>query len=216
MKDLSEKNDTLIIPVEYGKSVLSEDQIFSGGDKDKVRPIVLMIYLIKTGDRNILVDAGCVTMPGFVVENFICPFAALKEKGVSVGDITDLIITHSHHDHIECASGFKNARIYIQKYEWEEGKRYIPDCARVVTFEDELSIRENVKIVRIGGHSKDSCIVEIACGEQTIVIAGDECYSRRCLDKRIPTGNSFDPEKSRRFIEKYSNPKYRVLLCHDR
>ena len=40
-----------IIPIEYGKSVLSEREIFQGGVEDKFRPIVLMIYLIKTENR---------------------------------------------------------------------------------------------------------------------------------------------------------------------
>lgn len=47
-----------IIPTEYGKSVLSENMIFQGGAEDKFRPIVFMIYLIKTQDRFILADAG--------------------------------------------------------------------------------------------------------------------------------------------------------------
>ena len=47
------------------------------------------------------------------------------------------------------------------------------------------------------------------------VIAGDECYLRKCLTKKIPTGASFDIIASHKFIEKYSSKKYTVLLCHD-
>lgn len=47
-----------------------------------------MIYLIRTTDRNILVDAGCVTMPGFVMEDFIGPVVALERMGVSTDKIS--------------------------------------------------------------------------------------------------------------------------------
>lgn len=47
------------------------------------------------------------------------------------------------------------------------------------------------------------------------IISGDECYSKECLKNKIPTGSSVCPEKSVEFIEKYSDSKYTVLLCHD-
>jgi glyoxylase-like metal-dependent hydrolase (beta-lactamase superfamily II) len=72
-----------------------------------------------------------------------------------------------------------------------------------------------VKIIKIGGHSKGSCIVEIESDDKIYIIAGDECYKRECLNKKIPTGASFDKKASREFIEKYSDKKYTVLLCHD-
>ena len=82
-------------------------------------------------------------------------------------------------------------------------------------FSDEFSVCENVKIIKIGGHSKGSCIVEIKMNGKVYVVAGDECYLRECLDNKIPTGSSFDKQASKDFIEKYSSKKYTVLLCHD-
>lgn len=115
---------TEIIPIEYGKSVLSEGMIFHNGVDGKFRPIVFMIYLIKTENRLILVDAGCVTMPGFEMTDFIGPVKALGNLNIKPEDITDVIITHSHHDHIECVNEYKNAKIYIQRDEYEMGKQY--------------------------------------------------------------------------------------------
>ncbi len=127
-----------------------------------------------------------------------------------------MIITHAHHDHIECVKYFKNATVHIQKVEHKNGKSYIPDGFVVNIFEDEFSVCENVKIVKIGGHSEGSCVVEIQDGEKLYVVCGDECYLRECLTRKIPTGSSFSEEKSRDFIEKYSDKKYDVLLCHDK
>lgn len=204
-----------IIPIEYGKSVLPESWIFENGAENKIRPIVFKIYLIRTENRLILVDAGCETMPGFDMKDFIGPIKALNNIGISLEKITDVIITHAHHDHIECAKYFKNAALYIQKDEYEAGKGYLAENLNIRTFDEEMQICGGIKAVKIGGHSKGSSIVEITDSYKKYIIAGDECYLRDCLAKQIPTGISYNPEKSRAFIQKYGKGGYTVLLCHD-
>ena len=129
---------TEIIPIEYGKSVLPESMIFQNGAENKFRPIVFMIYLIKAENRLILADAGCVPMPGFDMHNFIGPIKALEKLNIAPSDITDVIITHAHHDHIECVKYFENARIYIQCDEYESGKNYFAASADVRLFDDGI------------------------------------------------------------------------------
>lgn len=204
-----------IVPVVYGRSVMPESMIFPGGAKDRFRPIVFMIYLIRIGKRLILADAGCETMPDFDMTDFIGPVRALAQLHIAPGDITDVVITHAHHDHIESVKYFTNAAIYIQQDEYENGKAYFTPALRVNTFDGGLDLGDGVRVVKIGGHSVGSCVVEITAGDKTYVIAGDECYQRECLDRRIPTASAFDSEKSREFINKYSSGKYTVLLCHD-
>ena len=204
-----------IIPIDYGKSVLPESWIFENGAENKLRPIVFRVYSIKTENRLILADAGCETMPGFVMTDFIGPVKALRNIGVKADEITDLMITHAHHDHIECAKYFKNAVIYIQKDEYEAGKGYLPENLNILTFDEEMQICDGIKAVKIGGHSKGSSIVEITNSGKKYIIAGDECYKGDCLTKQIPTGSSYNPEKSRDFVKKYGNGEYTVLLCHD-
>lgn len=204
-----------IIPIEYGKSVLPESMIFINGSEDKVREIVFKVYLVKTSEKLILVDAGCETMPGFVMREFIGTVQALKNINIVPEEITDVIITHSHHDHIECVRYFKNAIIHIQKDEYDTGKSYIPDDFKVNIFKNEFSVCENVRIIKIAGHSKGSCVVKITSDGKNYIISGDECYLRECLIEKIPTGSSFNQKASREFIEKFSDRKYTVLLCHD-
>lgn len=205
-----------IIILEYGKSVLPESMVFVNGSKEAVRDIVFRVILVKEGDRNILLDAGCETMPGFDMRDFIGPVKALENIGISPDEIDDVVITHSHHDHIESVRYFKNAVIHINKDEYESGKGYIPEGFKLDVFSEECNITENIRVLKIGGHSKGSCIVEIKKDGETYIYAGDECYLRECLDKKIPTGTSCCIEKSIEFIEKYSDDKkYNVLLAHD-
>ena len=204
-----------ITRVIFGRTTLSERYVFRNGDPSVRRPIVLSVFLIDTGDRRILVDAGCDTMPGFDVEDFIGPERALEMIGVSALDITDLVLTHSHHDHTESTHLYKNATVYVHRDEYPESCRFIPDGMRVELFTDEAVICDGVRAVWSGGHSLGSSVVEIDCGDETVVIVGDECYSHECFTRQIPTGSAVAPLRAESFIKKYSSPEYRVLITHE-
>lgn len=207
--------DISVYCLKYAESVIPESMVFLSGSKEKVIPISFAIYLIETQDKKILVDTGSNTMPGFVMKRFYSPVFVLRQIGFSADEITDVIITHAHHDHIEAVNYFKNAVIHINNQEYLMGKNYIPKENSIDTFEKECNIADNIKIVTIGGHSKGSSIVEINCNDYIITLCGDECYTDKCIEEKIPTGSYFDLDKSREFIEKYSNKKYRVHTCHD-
>jgi len=204
-----------IIPIQYGKTTIPESMCFINGCRQNRRSIVFKIYLIKTEEKLILADAGCETMSSFKMTNFIGTVGALKYININPEEITDVVITHSHHDHIECVKYFKNATVHIQKDEYIRGKKYIPSDFKLNIFDNEFTIKENIKVLKIAGHTEGSCIVEIKANDRIHVIVGDECYLRECITNRIPTGSSFDPEASQKFIEKYSDEKYEILLCHD-
>lgn len=205
-----------ITALNYGESVLPESMIFENGDPNAVRDIIFRIYLVKEDNKLILIDAGCETMPGFDMKSFIGSVRALKNIGISPEDITDVIVTHSHHDHIECVKHFKNAVIHIEKREYKNGKKYIPKNFKINTFSDKLCITDSIKIISIGGHSEGSCIVQAKSCDKTYIFAGDECYIRECLTKKIPTGASCCRTASRKFVEKYSDEsRYTVFLSHD-
>lgn len=209
------KNRRTLIPLKYGESVLSESRIFENGSPDKYLKIDFIIYLIDTGKKKILIDAGCDVMPGFEMTNWEKPSEVLKQHGYDPNEITDVIITHAHRDHIAAVNYYNRAVIHIQEDEYVSGKKYIPDDFTVICFSDDYAIDEGVEIIKIGGHSCGSCIVKFDIDGKEQVIIGDECYHRECLIRHIPTGSSCCPEKSRAFIEEYSKPQYTVWLCHD-
>ncbi len=200
-----------IAALKYGESVFGENYIFKGGNKDKRLPISFTIYLIQTESKNILVDAGCDDGAGFEMSLFKKPIAVLKEYGLSPNDITDVIITHSHHDHTEAVKYYENAVIHIQRNEYAAAKRYIPKSFTVHLIDDTFSLTENVIIKKIGGHSIGSCIVLA----DNYVFCGDECYYEKCLTDKICTGASYNEELSRTFIEEYGKDTYVPLLFHD-
>ena len=172
------------------------------GDDTKV-PISLLVFLIETDERRILIDAGCDTMPGYDVKYRISPAEALLRYGVAPEEITDVILTHAHHDHIDAVHYFKRATVYISAVQYGERARtkdYFPPEMQVVTFEEQITL-DGVTALVWGGHAPGSAIVTFSHGGREYVISGDECYTRACLTERRPTGNSRDPEKSLAFVK---------------
>ncbi len=201
--------------LKYGETYIDEGMAYQGGDRSKKLPISLTIYLLETDGRKILVDAGCDTMPGFELSNFCSPTEVLGRLGIQADEITDLVLTHAHHDHAEATHYFKNATIHIESGEIDAARRFIPDTMSVEVFSESKTVGGCAEVVKIGGHSKGSCIVEFDYKGKRHVICGDECYVRRCLEEGIPTGASYSREKSLEFVKKYGSEQYVTLLCHD-
>lgn len=211
---MSEENFAVYC-LKYAESVLPESMAFWGASKEKVIPISFAVYLIKTKGKNILVDAGCDAMPDFVMKRYYSPAFVLRKVGLSAEEITDVIITHAHHDHIEAIKHFINAVIHISEEEYSNGKKYIPENMPVNVFKEQILIEEQIKVIKCGGHSTGSSIVEITDKDKIHILAGDECYTNLNIEKRICTGTFYNKEKSIEFVKKYSDKNYYVHTCHD-
>lgn len=206
---------TKIITLKYAESTIPESAVFQGGQREKRIPITFAVYLIVTGNKHILVDVGCDTMPGFDMVNYERPVDVLRRFGYEPEAITDVIITHAHHDHIAAVGYYKNALLHIQEDEYAEGQQMIPEDFRVKTFKDSLSVADAIVVKRIGGHTLGSCIVEFRYGGTCYVFSGDECYARECLTYKRPTGSSCNLKQSEYFVNEYSKDCYKVFLCHE-
>lgn len=199
----------------YAQSTLPESWIFDGGDENKAVPILFSVFVVRTATRTILIDVGCETIRGFEMVYHKHPLEALRESGVSPEDITDVVITHAHHDHIACVKCFPHACVHIQEDEYESGKAYLTANKTVERFRERKRIENGVEIVKIGSHSKGSCVVECVRDDATYVLCGDECYSLYNIEHRVPTANPYSKENSQRFIDTYATDAYRCLVCHD-
>ncbi len=197
-----------ITALKFGESTIAESQVYQYGDPNKRVPIAFTMYLICTGERRILVDAGCYTMPDFEMQHFCGPAAVLRSVGVQSEEITDVILTHTHHDHIEAIGDYPNAAVYLHRSEYETARPYLGD-RNVVLFDDSYTLVNGVTVRHVGGHSVGSSIVTVG----DFVIVGDECYARDCLTEGRPIGSVYDREASRRFLEAYADAK--ALLCHE-
>ena len=161
-----------IYALKFGESTIAESQVYQNGDRNVRLPISFTMYLIQSGDRLILVDAGCYTMPDFEMHYFCGPRPLLLQLGADPTSITDVILTHAHHDHVEAVGEYTNATVYLERREYKEAKPYLQKTERLVLFDDEHELLEDVRIKRVGGHSIGSCIVKVKTQKGEFVYTG--------------------------------------------
>lgn len=140
-------------------------------------------YLVKTRDRNILVDTGIGSMafgmPGRLLEE-------LENNGFQPEDIDVVFLTHMHGDHLgwsvteEGEPTFPRARYVTQAAEREDsgprvGQALAPleSLGVVDLLYGEEPISEEVISLPTPGHSPGHASVLVSSGEQDVIITGD-------------------------------------------
>ncbi|HYL63077.1 MAG TPA: N-acyl homoserine lactonase family protein [Candidatus Methylomirabilis sp.] len=108
----------------------AEDDLanFVMGDPHEKINIAMVIWLIRGGGHNILFDSGYhrdTFLKEFPSTDYIRPDEAVKLAGVQPEDITDIVISHAHWDHMGGIDLFPKATVWIQK---EEFRYYTGDA----------------------------------------------------------------------------------------
>lgn len=192
----------------------SKDQplidLVNGAHDAGVLDLPFGFVLAQNGGRNVLVDTGFLNEGSgaefskkFGIPYWISPIRMLAELGVKADDVTDIVLSHAHFDHMGSISAFRNACIYIQKREWLSWNEAMalppqygfltaiinPDDMRSAfdaAVEHRLTLvdgdRDNLIPgihVRLGeGHTLGQQFAIIETGRGRLVAAGDCVYSR--------------------------------------
>ncbi|XP_071398814.1 metallo-beta-lactamase domain-containing protein 1 [Centroberyx affinis] len=122
-----------------------------------------------TGPRTILVDTG-----GPWDRDFLP--TTLKERGLGPGDVSLVVGTHGHSDHIGNLGLFPTAMIVVG-CDISEGDRYLPNQ---LAEGQAYRIDEHVSIVPSPGHTGQDVSVQVrGTSLGTVLVAGDlfECCS---------------------------------------
>jgi N-acyl homoserine lactone hydrolase len=116
--------------------------------------------LIKSDEHTILVDCGHDNAAygkkladDCGVENWASPRDVLAEVGVTPEDISHVIVTHAHFDHMGGAALFPNAKFYIQERElsrWVWSMSLDPRFRFLMTAADPADIIRCVELARDG------------------------------------------------------------------
>lgn len=109
-----------VYAIQYAASRRPSREFFLGADPhDGPAPINYFVWLIRNGDRYILVDTGfSATRAAARGRDFIrCPTEGLGQLGVAAEDVDTVIITHLHYDHAGNLDLFPNATFILQDEE---------------------------------------------------------------------------------------------------
>jgi len=190
--------------------------LIAGADTSRRLDIAMMVWLLKGPDgRNVLVDAG------FHRENFVNrwhptgfmpPSDAVARAGVKPEDITDVIVSHVHWDHLDGIDLFPKARVWIQREEFEhhlDSTGVVKDRAidatdakvlagiakegRVMLVDgDGKEIIPGIRVYTGGKHTFASQLATVNTESGTVVIASDNMYLYENLAKHVPIAQTLD------------------------
>ncbi len=217
-------------------------QMVAGADaKDSIH-VCNMLWLLKgENGRNILVDAGYIdTNETAEMEKFVRPDLMLKKINVSPDDITDIIITHPHYDHIGGITLFPKAKIWMQKDDfdyfvgdaWQEkgekrgfakgDVRNIIEAnlqGRVKTVKgDSIEIIPGIRVFTGSKHTFENQYLLVNCNskDNKILLASDAIWFYLNYDKLLPATLCMDSGAYVKAMRRMKtlDPKY-IIPGHD-
>ena len=186
--------------------------LVKGADPERKLDIAMMVWLIRGGGHNILVDSGFYReelVREWKPVDFVKPDEAVLRAGVAATDITDVIITHAHWDHAGGASLFPNAQIWIQKDEYEyyltrtgrggvtaEDMDYLRRANEAKRLHlvngDNREILPGIRVYTGGLHTYASQYVSVTATPGTVVLASDNVYLYENIDQHVAIAQTFD------------------------
>lgn len=159
----------------------------------------VMVFVVRTDDGAVLVDTGF----GRNIE------AGLNKVGLSPNDITTVLITHAHGDHIgglsrEGAPVYPRAKVYIpvRDYEWSQQARdaLAPYGDAVTTFEpdaDPAAAREllpGIRPIAAYGHTPGHTVYVLESSGERMMITGDLVHVEAIQMPRPNVSMRFDTD----------------------
>ncbi len=217
-------------------------RLVAGADPARTVDMPFMFWVLKgTGNRNVLIDAGTYRGP-FVehweLQNVIKPSIAIGKVGLTPDQITDVILTQMHWDHVEGVDLFPKARVWMQREEYDHyidarGHRQkgliAPEDATMLA-----NLRQVGRLMMVDGdaqeivpgivvytgckHTYASQYVGVRTGTGTVVVASDCVYTYENLEKHLPLGLTQDRDADfhawERMLRIASNPRL-IVPGHD-
>ena len=189
--------------------------LIAGGDSARRIDIALMVWLIRAPGRTILMDAGFYRdkfMTRWRPADYARPSIAVERAGVQAEDVTDIIVSHVHWDHLDGADLFPNARLWIQRAEYEyyvdsAGRprrstidsldaRMLADlrgAGRVHLVDgDSVEVFPGIRVFTGGKHTFASQYAAVSTASGTIVLASDNAYLYENFDQKRPIAQTLD------------------------
>jgi glyoxylase-like metal-dependent hydrolase (beta-lactamase superfamily II) len=209
---------------------------------DSPMPLDYFVWLLRRGDRVILVDTGfneaaAAARGRRLLQN---PVDLMEKFGVHTGQVRDVVLTHFHYDHAGNVDRFPNATFHVQDREMsyatgrcmcekslaapfsvEDVTQLVRNvyAGRVAFHDGHGSIAEGVEVHRTGGHSEGLQIVTVETQRGRLVLASDASHFYANMERENPfpiVVNVADMLAGWRLIRKLSsNDMSRVIPGHD-
>lgn len=152
------------------------------------------VCLLEGHGRRVLVDTG----PPVYIERL---HRELEVFGLGADDITDLLVTHLHWDHVGNLTMFPNARVHLspRELDWaaaqQPGTVFVPDLQvalldarrdRIVPVEDGGEPLPDLTVIDATGHTPGHLAYRAVTTAGVVIFAGDAVKNRN----ELATGRS--------------------------
>src|SRR5271163_4932999 len=241
----AQKPDYSIQAIRYATSpdVLVSDLVVGGPATEKV-DIAMVVWLIRGGGHTILFDSGFhrdAFVKEFPMKDYLRPDKAVETAGVKPEDVTDIVISHAHWDHIGGIDLFPRATVWIQKEEyryytmdaWQPGGQHggidpedvkellqLNTQGRVHLIDgDNVEIFPGIRAYTGARHTYASQYLRVE-GSPPFVLASDNCYFYLNLSSHLASATFSDADHAAniaaqsRMVDLAGSPD-RVVPGHD-
>ena len=195
-----------------------------GVSSNEARISLCAVTLIR-GERITLVDVGYQARRVLIVER-------LAERGLTLGDIDRVVLTHGHWDHTLNALMFPNAEIVLSRDEYDYVQHidpqdpatplYTPDilarARKLTTVTDGEELEAGVRVMAVPGHTPGSLAVLVETPDGIAGLVGDALPSRNAAMAPVPSAGQvfFDEEAAERSARRIIDTCRVVYPGHDR
>lgn len=142
-------------------------------------------FLLESDEYLVLVDTG-IGPPNPVIDRLYqptrrdLPTALAQNNGIAIEDISAVILTHLHFDHVGGGQHFPATPLYVQRAEWEAAqapKYTVPEFldfpdANFVMLDGEVQLAPGLRLITTPGHTPGHQIVALETPAGRMVIAG--------------------------------------------
>ena len=192
--------------------------LMMGAPNDSVVDIAMVVWLVRGGDHVVLFDTGFHRdkwRKEFALIDYLSPDKAVTLAGVKPAEVTDVVISHAHWDHMGGIDLFPKAVFWIQKEEyayytgdaWQPGGQHggidPEDVAVLVRLNtegrlhlvdgDDVEIIPGIRAYTGARHTFASQYLRIE-GTPPFVLASDNCYLDRNLAEHAASATFSDAD----------------------
>lgn len=189
-----------VYALSYGHSAYREDKIVLGGSSRSRLRFEWLFWLVRGNGRTILVDTGFSDLKAvrrWGLRRFVSPTARLRTLGLAPEDVTDIILTHAHWDHVGDLRLYRNATVWIQDTEYQHAAAHVSadrprsrgmrwsdlralrsaeSEGRLRRVDGERQIAPGVTVTLGGAHTPGFQYASVDAIDGRIIIAGDATY----------------------------------------
>ncbi len=190
--------------------------LVAGAPRGIRTPLAMTFWVIRAPDGHVtLFDAGFYRekfMKRWKPEDYVIPSRALAQLGIQANDVSNIIVSHIHWDHVDGVDLFPNARIWLQKQEYDyyvspTGTPLHPaidslDAAMLFKLRaagrvhlipgDSSEILPGIYGYLGGKHTYASQYLTVPTRSGTVVLASDNVYLYRNLEEHRPIAQTLD------------------------